>query len=47
MLSQRKYLEMLTNTIKDSLEVMGYNFDKDVVGQKETTLLDMVEEQPL
>jgi hypothetical protein len=38
---------MLTNTIKDSLEVMGYSFDKDVVGQKETTLLDMVEEQPL
>ena len=38
---------MLKNTIKDGLEVMGYMFDKDVVGQKETILLDMVEEQPV
>jgi hypothetical protein len=38
---------MLKNTIRDSLEVMDYNFDKDGVGQKETILLDMVEEQPL
>jgi hypothetical protein len=31
LISRRKYFEMLRTTVEDSLEVMGYDFDKDVL----------------
>jgi DNA polymerase elongation subunit (family B) len=34
LISRSKYLEMLRTTVEDSLRVMGYDFDFDVVGQK-------------
>lgn len=34
LLSRRKYLEMLKTTVEDSLKVMGYDFDRDILGQR-------------
>ena len=33
LLGRRKYLEMLKSTVEDSLKVMGYDFDGDILGQ--------------
>lgn len=34
LISRRKYLEMLRTTVGDSIQAMGYDFDKDIVGEK-------------
>jgi DNA polymerase I len=34
LISRRKYLEMLRTTVEDSLKVMGYDFDRDILGQQ-------------
>ena len=34
LLSRRKYLEILRATVEDSLKVMGYNFDRNILGQR-------------
>ena len=34
LLSRRKYLEMLRSTVEDSLNIMGYNFDRSILGQR-------------
>jgi DNA polymerase elongation subunit (family B) len=34
LISRRKYLEMLRSTVEDSLNVMGYNFDRSILGQR-------------
>ena len=35
LLSRRKYLEMLKTTVEESLKVIGYDFDRDVLVQHE------------
>jgi hypothetical protein len=32
--TRRKYLEMLRTTFADSLQLMGYDFNKDILGQQ-------------
>jgi hypothetical protein len=39
-LSRAKYLEMMKNTFKEQLMVLGYDFMKDVVGM--TSLADLI-----
>lgn len=34
LISRGKYLEMLRATVEDSLNVMGYNFDRNILGQR-------------
>jgi len=34
LISRKKYLEMLKTTVEDSLKVMGYDFDRDILGQR-------------
>jgi hypothetical protein len=34
LISRRKYLEMLRSTVEDILNVMGYNFDRSILGQR-------------
>jgi len=34
LISRRKYMEMFRSTIEDSLNVMGYSFERDIVGQR-------------
>ena len=46
LLSQRKYLEMLTNTIKDSLKVATSTLTRYLMSKRIARLF-MVEEQPL
>jgi hypothetical protein len=33
LISRKKYLKMLMTTVKDSLRVMGYDFERDILGQ--------------
>ena len=33
MLSRRKYLEILKATTEETLKVMGYDFDRDILAQ--------------
>ena len=34
LLSSKKYLEMLKATVKDSLKLLGYDYDSDIAGQQ-------------
>jgi DNA polymerase elongation subunit (family B) len=34
LISRRKYLEMLRSTVEDSLKIMGYDYGRDIEGQK-------------
>ena len=34
LISRKKYLEILRTTVQDSLKVMGYDFDRDILGQR-------------
>jgi len=34
LISRSKYLEMLRTIVEDSLKIMGYDFDRDILGQR-------------
>lgn len=37
LISRKKYLEMLKTTIEDSLKLMGYDYNREIVSQQKLT----------